>query len=231
MALKKTGCLILALGMLAWVLAGCSKKEDLLAEVGPDKITNTDLVIALANLPENYKILAGSYKGKRQILDNLVKKSLLVQEAEVRGYQKEAAVKSRIKEYQKKSRAQLEKEMALLQERLAKIDRQVYESVLLTELNTRLKQDTQRQAAIPEADLQNYYDEYSRRLQILNPTAKIPPLAEVAAKIRAILVEEALLKDLEKKNKVSIKEELFRKLYGGAEKGSVTIEDATGSNP
>jgi hypothetical protein len=63
---------------------------------------------------------------------------------------------------------------------------------------------------------------------LLNPAAKVPELATVSAQIRAILVEEKLIKDLEKKHKVAVEEEKFQKLFGDA--ADVTIQDSAGQN-
>jgi len=201
-----------------------SGKVETLAQVGEQKITTSDLEQALSNLPESYRAVAMTTKGKRQILDNLIKKSLLVQEAQTRGYQNDEAVKNRIKEFQAQSVERIKQQIADLQKRLGSLDKQVYENVLLTELNDQLKQDTQSLKEIPDADVKGYYDDYVRKLKLLNPAAQAPTLTSVSDQIRAILVEEDLLKELEKKHKVTVQENTFRQRYAG-DKDDVVIQD------
>jgi len=233
--------IVAALGMMLALTSSCGSKKDgtsasaqgsngkveVLAQVGSQKITSADLEQALVNLPEGYQAVAMTFKGKRQILDNLIKKSLLIQEAEDRGFQKEEAVKQRVKEYEAQSQARVKQQIADLQRRLSVLDKQVYENVMLTELNERLKQDTARLKEVEDSDVQTYYEDYVRKLKMLNPAAVPPKQETVAEKIRAILVEEQMLEDLEKKNKVDVQEGRFRQRYGDAEKNDVVIEDST----
>ena len=160
--------------------------------------------------------MASNFKGKRQILDNLVKKSLLVQEAEERGLAKDKDLKKRIIEQQTQSRDRLKKQIEEFQRQLAVSDRQVYENILVTELNERLKKESTKDAEIGETDIQAYYEDYSKKLLMLNPAAKVPDIATVADQIRAILSEDKLIKFLEKKNKVAVEEERFQTLFGDA---------------
>jgi hypothetical protein len=223
---------------LAVLAGGCAKNNgagtsgkasgvvEQLAQVGDQKIMTTDLEQALANLPESYRAVASTFKGKRQILDNLIKKSLLLQEAQARGYQKDDAVKTKIKEFKAHSAERIRQQITDLQKRQANLDQQVYENVMLTELNDRLKQDTAQLKQIADSEVQAYYTDYVHKLKLLNPAAAAPKLETVADKIRAILVEEQLLKDLEKKHKVAVQEDLFRRHYAG-EKDDVTIQDGT----
>lgn len=236
--MKQALAAVVMISMLG-VVGGCGKKDDTpavktsggkvetLAQVGAQKITTSDLEQALANLPESYRAVAMSAKGKRQILDNLIKKSLLIQEAQERGYQKSEVVQNRIKEFQTQSVDRLKEQIADLQKRLRTLDNQVYENVLLTELNDHLKQDATRLQQVEDDEVQSYYEDYVAKLKMLNPAARAPELATVSDKIRAILVEETLLKELEAKYKVSVEEELFRRRYTG-EKDDVVIQDTSG---
>jgi len=227
--MKHVGQIVLIVSMAIFIsgIIGCGKKgERVLAIVGGRKITTTDFTRALKNLPENYKVLAESYKGKRKILDNLIKKELLLIEAERRGYHKDTELKKKINKMKEKSQKELDKRIAELQEERAFVERQVYENVLLNELNTRLKKEGLPGVEISEMDISEYYQDYARKLKILNPAARVPKMESVAKQIKAILVEEQLLRQLEKQSTVEIKETLFRELYGD-ENRDVVIEDAS----
>jgi len=222
--------IVMAVGLGALVvwLSGCGQGQ-VLAKVGAEKITVQDFNLALGNLPDSYKTLMSTFEGKRQLLDNLVKKSLLVQEAEQRGYQKQKPVKERIQNYLRRSKEKIQEQMRALKQNLAVLKQQVYETVMLQELNEHLKQEEIPKSNLSEEEIQNYYDDYARKLKLLNPAVKVPPLDKVDPQIRAILVEEKLIQKLEKEHKVYIKEATFRELYGNP-KEDVTIQDNTKAN-
>ena len=208
-------------------IVGCGKKgEKVLAIVGERRLTTNDFERALRNLPENYKILAESYKGKHKILDNLIKKELLVIEAQRREYHKDSTLKKKISEVKSKTRKEMDKQIAGLRDQRDFIEQQVYENIMLNELNTHLKKEGLAGVNISQADIAEYYADYARKLKILNPAAKVPKQKTVAKQIKAILVEEKLIKQLEKQSSVEIKETLFREIYGDENK-DVIIEDAT----
>lgn len=194
---------------------GCGQESgQLLASVGKNKITTVDFDLALSNLPENYQVLAESYKGKRKILENLVKKDLLVQEAERRGFQEKKDIKEKINSIKKESKKKIQHQIDELKSRLNRVEKQVYENVLLGELNQRLKQEGVTGVSVSENEVATYYEDYARKLKILNPAASVPSLDKVEDQIKAILVEEQLLEKLKKQSKVEVKENRFRELYG-----------------
>ena len=213
------GCLIMLI-----LAGGCGGRDvKVLAKVGKLKITTYDFKIALSNLPENYKILTGSYKGKRKILDNLITKNLLVQEAERRGYHSSPETKKKVKQLKAENRRKLKQEIENLKERMRVIDRQVYENVMLDDLNRRLKEEGLKGVRIADSEIEAYYQDYARKMKIINPAVKVPELAKVQQQIQAILVEEELLQQLEKKSKVTVQELLFREIY--EDEKDVVIDD------
>ncbi len=209
----------MVLGVVGLMMTGgCSaKKGEVLAEVGHQQITTDDFQTALGNLPENYRVLAESYKGKRKILDNLVKKDLLVEEALRRGYDKQKDIKEKIEKTREESKQKLLSQIKELKVRLAMVDQQAQENVLLGELNQKLKDQGIQGITIGEDQIKAYYQDYARKLKILNPAAKVPDLEDVEKQIKAILVEEELIKQLKKQSKVVVKEERFKTLYGDKE--------------
>lgn len=215
--MKQAGRMMILMGLAVLTAAsfGCGSKDNkVLAIVGGRKVTIGDFKLALNNLPENYKILTESYKGKHKILNNLVKKELLVMEAERREYQNDAAVKDKIKEIRIKTARELDRRIGELKKRRASLDQQVYENVLLSELNRHLKQEGLEGVEIPPEEIKTYFDDYARKLKILNPAARVPKLKTVQKQIQAILVEETLIRQLEKEHSVEIKEMLFKEIYG-----------------
>ncbi len=194
---------------------GCGGRDvKVLAKVGDLKITTQDFKIALSNLPENYSSLTGSYKGKRKILDNLIKKNLLVQEAERRHYHRSPEIKKEVKKLQAENRRKLKEEIENLKERMRVIDRHVYENVMLDKLNSRLKEEGLKGVRIADSEIKVYYQDYARKMKIINPVVQVPDLKKVRGQIQAILVEEELLQQLGKKSKVAVQELFFREIYG-----------------
>jgi hypothetical protein len=207
------------------LLSGCGAREDQpLAKVGPRYILTGEFEAALHNLPSNYKVLTESGKGKRKILDNLVKKELLLLEAERRGLQKQSAIAAEISQNAQKNRLELEKQIKDLRLRLKRVHSQSYENVMLRELNDQLRAEPAEKSNHSPEEIQTYYEDYVRKLKIVNPAAIVPALSVVDPQIRAILTEEKLLRQLEKTYKVEIKEKLFSEKYG-EESGQVIIDD------
>jgi SurA-like N-terminal domain len=218
--------LLISLVITLTGIMGCGKKGGkVLAIVGDKKITSNDFERALRNLPENYKVLAESYKGKHKILDNLVKKELLVLEAEHREYNKDSDLKKKIGQVKNQTQKEMDKQIAVLQDQRAFIEQQVYENLMLNELNTHLKKEGLEGVEISDEEVSEYYADYARKLKILNPAARVPKKEVVAKQIKAILVEEKLIKKLQKQSSVEIKENRFRELYGDENK-DIVIEDA-----
>jgi hypothetical protein len=225
--MKAVSCFKVALLILvAGSMAGCGgKKAEVLATVGKQTVTTKDFELAIANLPANYKVLAESYSGKHKILDNLVKKALLVQEAEKRGYPQKAEIKTRIKNGMLKATEQIDREMAELKLRKEQIERQVYENIMLNELNQVLKKEGLAGVEITPSEINTYYEDYVRKIKILNPAAEIPKLEQVESRIKAILVEENLIKSLQKNGNTNVNEKRFRELYTGEADKDATVVD------
>lgn len=205
---------------------GCGKPEkQMLAQVKNKTITVADFQLALSNLPESYKSLVGTPEGKRKVLDNLIKKDLLVLEAERRGYAKDAKVQEKLRQLRAQAQTRLEKELAEVQERLRQVNTQVYETVLLEELNARLKQEGLPGETISDEDIAAYYSDYAKKLKLLNPAVVVPELAKVKSQIKSILIEEKLIQKLKEQNPAKRDEELFQKLYVNDAHGAAVIEE------
>ena len=212
-------------GMIAVLASGCgAQNERPLAKVGSRFILIRDFESALANLPANYKVLTESAKGKRKILDNLVKKELLLLEAERRGIQKQSAIREEVAKAVKENRQELERQMADIRARLKRVEQQSYENIILRELNNQLRSNPPENITHSPEDIAAYYEDYVRKLKIVNPAVVVPALTAVESQIRAILTEEKLLQKLEKECKVEVKEKLFTEKFGD-EPGQVIIEE------
>jgi len=126
----------------------------------------------------------------------------------------EDVIKKKITEIQGKTQEELDKQILDIKSQQGYISRQVYENVLLNELNSNLKKEGLKGVEISESEVKEYFEDYARKLKILNPAAKVPKLKTVQKQIKAILVEEKLISRLEKDSSVEVKESRFREQYG-----------------
>jgi len=211
---------------ISFLTVNCSQQTgETIAIVNETEITTQDFKYALNNLPDKYKVLAKTYKGKRKILDNLIKKELLAKEARQREYDKDPQVKARIKTETSEAKDKLNAQIAELKVHLSMIDKAVTDNIMLNELNKRLKQSDNSGIKISQEEIEEYYQDYSRKLKIINPAVKVPGLDEVEEQIKAILVEKDLIKKLQKQSEVEVKEERFREIYDTQVADDIVIED------
>lgn len=120
-------------------LFACSKKEEgkVLATIDGDKITLQEFNSELDKIPMNMKMLVASQSGKKNFLDRLVVKRLLLKEA-------------------KKENVEKEKEF---QDRLADIKEQlIIESLLKKKVNV-------ESAKFTDEDLKKYYDAHKEEFK------------------------------------------------------------------
>ncbi len=91
---------ILVLLCLAFLLLGCSKKEDgkVLVSLDGDNITLQEFNQELDKIPANMKMLVVTQSGKRQFLDRYIVKRLLLKEAKKENIEKEKDFEDRLAE-------------------------------------------------------------------------------------------------------------------------------------
>ena len=80
------------------VLSGCSRKENVLAYVGNQKITVNDFTIRVRNLPDYLLGFISTQGGKRQYLSGMIKEEVLLQKAHDLNLHKREDVALRIEE-------------------------------------------------------------------------------------------------------------------------------------
>ena len=80
---------IISLGLLCLVLvSGCSKKNEVIAQVGDDKITVKTLETRMQEAPASYAGFLSTDAGKKQFLDLLVRERVVVEAAKKEGIKK-----------------------------------------------------------------------------------------------------------------------------------------------
>ncbi len=131
----KKVCILLCAALLIF---SCSKKQDskVLVTMEGDKITLNEFNQALDKIPMNMKMLVATESGKRQYLDSLITKRLLLQEA-------------------KKEKIDSSKEF---QEKLDEIKDQLL-------MESLLKKKLTMEAKISDEDLKKYYDAHKEEFK------------------------------------------------------------------
>ncbi len=117
--------------LLFVVLAGCSRKQTVLANIGSKVITSSDFTDRLKQLSPQYQALIRTDEDKKTMLDALVKEQLIVQEAKERNLDKEKTVQAKINT--------------------------IVDQILLEEM---IKNIRESQLKPGEAEAKNYYDQH-----------------------------------------------------------------------
>ncbi|MDD5491079.1 MAG: peptidylprolyl isomerase [bacterium] len=120
---------VLALSVL--IMAGCSRKQTVLANIGSKVITSIDFTERLKQLPPQYQALIRADEDKKTMLDALVKEQLIVQEAKERNLDKEKTIQAKINT--------------------------IVDQILLEEMIKRVRES---QLKPSEAEAKNYYDQH-----------------------------------------------------------------------
>jgi peptidyl-prolyl cis-trans isomerase C len=79
--------------------APAAKPTDVVATVDGQPVTRGEFDAAVARLPQQYKSLADTPQGRRQILDNLIVTRLLYQRAKAQGFDKDAKVRGDVEAF------------------------------------------------------------------------------------------------------------------------------------
>lgn len=98
--LKSNGCamLLVMLGVLFFAAPVFSAEDKVLAVVGTEKITRSDLLEKIQMMPPQYQSRYQSDEAQKMLLDQVVKYSLLAQEARRLEIEKKADIQKRVKE-------------------------------------------------------------------------------------------------------------------------------------
>jgi peptidyl-prolyl cis-trans isomerase C len=123
--------ILATIALLSILLAGCSRKQTVLANIGSKGITNTDFTDRLKQLPPQYQALIKTDEDKKTMLDALVKEQLIVQEAKERNLDKEKTIQAKIST--------------------------IVDQILLEEM---IKQVRESQLKPSEAEAKSYYDQH-----------------------------------------------------------------------
>lgn len=115
---------LLALMIVVLFATGCTSKKDaanpVLAKAGKTKITKQDFIKELNRLPEWARGNFQTDEGKKQFLEELIKKELIYQDAKKKGLHRDKKLKKEVEEFKKMAliKSVLEKEV----DEKAKID-------------------------------------------------------------------------------------------------------------
>ncbi len=106
--MKKISGILMVLALASVLVTGCKGKTPapqagkVLAEVNGAKITETDFSAELEGKPDFYKQYAQSADGKKQILDRLVERKLILATADKEGLSNSPEVEAKIQAYRER---------------------------------------------------------------------------------------------------------------------------------
>ena len=138
--MKKFWLLFLSLGL--FLFFGCGKRGAVIARIGPEKITVSDLENKINSLPASYRQYLATESGKRQYLENLIKEEIVLVSARKAKIHRKKEYTSRVREFTKELNRKIKdyKEQLLLE-------------LYLTELN-------KYTINVTSEEVRNYYQEH-----------------------------------------------------------------------
>jgi peptidyl-prolyl cis-trans isomerase C len=178
-ALICTMCLLLIAGLF-----GCKKDDDskVLATINDDKITMSDFNKELDKIPMNMKMMVASESGKKNFLDRLIVKKLLMKEAEKANIEQDKEFQSRLAEIKEQLiiesllKKKLASSMNLTDENLQKYyDANKEKFLKEREINTRhiiLKSEEEAKQVKEKLAAGEDFSELAKRYSI-DPNAKV----------------------------------------------------------
>ena len=202
--MKKWMLVAVVAGLL--VFGGCAKKGVEVASIDGKPITMTEIEKEIENIPPQYKMMAQSPQGKRQLLDNLVTTKLLLAYAEKEGLMDDAEVKNKINDYKVSKLKEIEGQMFSLKTRKAGIDEVAKREVVIGEL---LNRESFPGVAVTDKEVKDYYDNYVKRMKSTDPNADIPKLKEIEKDVKTTVMREKFMENLRKNAKIEIDESAF----------------------
>lgn len=137
----RSGIIVLALAFLAACSSQGSKTGgaaggDTVAKIGSTVVTAAELQAEIQSLPPQWQTRAKTPHGKKEILDNIVKRRLLMMEADSRGIPQRPEVKMQI---EKATSSQI--------------------------LRVLMKEETEQSGAVEEKDLREYFEKHKDRFE------------------------------------------------------------------
>jgi len=191
---------------LVFVLAACDavKNGEVVAKVNGKVITMAELNAELENLPQQYKMFGVDRERKKQVLENLVAKELLMQEADKEGISTKPEVVKKIKEAEVQLKSTAEQE-------LAKLEKQKKDAAMLAKkdvvINELLKNKDYKEISVSELEILTAYKDYAKRMKGQDPKAKIPALKEMKDNIKTYLARQKWFDSLKAAANIIINED------------------------
>lgn len=147
--------------------AGCKKEENVIAQIGNEKITADGFAERMLSTPPAYQAYLNTEQGKKQFVDLIVREKLILESAKQAGVNKRAEYKQAIEEFKQEQKRQLKD----------------YEDGIMMEMY--LKDLQSNTLSVSEEEVNKYYEE--------NKADFDTPIAIVARHILVPTKEEAEL--------------------------------------
>ncbi len=152
--------ILVTIALLILALAGCSRQQTVLANIGSKVITSSDFTERLKQLSPQYQAMVRTDEDKKTMLDALVKEQLIVQEAKERNLDKEKAIQARIS--------------------------MIVDQILLEEM---IKNVRESQLKPSEAEAKNYYDQHKSEFTALERVKVAHILVKEQAQAELVLAQ------------------------------------------
>jgi len=195
--------------------SGCAQNTDskkILGSVNGKNITVKDFKKELAKLPIQQRKYGQSEQDKQKILEELVRKELLLQEANRRGLGQTPVVLQAIPKNKEQMKEHLEDQAARIALALKNLDHDAKEQTLIRELG---RIEIEDKVIVNDDEVKKYYD--AHRKEFKHQDGSLALYQDVAASIKTGLNKEKQqqrfniwIVELQKQNKVQLSENGFK---------------------
>jgi len=193
----------LALVLIAAVGCDISKKGNVVATVNGQVITSDELDAEMDNIPSQYKMFMMNAEGKKRILDSMITRELVIQEADKEGLTKNPEIQAKIKEYEDEMKRDIETQIISLKKQLEKLSDTAKKEVLINEV---LKNKDYKDVQVSDKEIQDGYSQYVKSAKAQDPNAQVKPLSAVKDQVKLSVAREKWLDALKATAKININE-------------------------
>ncbi len=195
----------IAIVIVLFAAAACnmSKKGNVVATVNGQAITSDELDAEMDNIPAQYKMFMMNREGKKRILDSMITRELVIQEAEKEGLTAKAEIQAKIKEYEDEMKKDIETQIFSLKKQLEKVSEDSKKEVLINEV---LKNKDYKGIEVSDKEIKDGYDQYVKNAKAQDPNAVIKPLSGIKDQVKLSVAREKWLDSLKKTANIKINE-------------------------
>ena len=200
--------MIVLLAVCLFSCAGDPEGSKVLVTINEKNITVKDFRVEMAKRPANLRDYVQTVEGRQRLLSEMIKKELLLQEANRRGLIQNQGVLLEISQTKEQLKKQLEEQAKMIAQAIKNIDQEAKERVILNQLG---KIEIENKVAANDAEMKQYYTQHRKEFQ--KPDGSFSSFKEIKPQIQKMTLQQkqqerfnAWLSELQKAARVQVNE-------------------------